>query len=277
MSAAKAKSSTVTPLGVSAHCAPIFKAFFRLFRAVGVRRPTELSVPLPASQAAAQVARLGSQGALPAEDKDASLSYRFGHHASRQIDVHIDPSQVVPVTGLWAHNTLLFHLNPCDLDRLQLYWLHCLIQDYDLFSYKGFFDQMASRCQLFHGPFTPQESLTGILARHQIHLNLSPYLEKTFQLLGKAISQQWQGAVEGRLALMPGVVLFNFRTAMRPSKVEPFLPSIVPSGAGPGEPIHLIMDYSQIPTAEATLAFFFVTTPTPQSFPIKEITILPRA
>lgn len=274
MTAAKAKSSAITPSGVSAHCAPIFKGFFRLFRAVGVKRPPELN--FPAGQAVAPVAGLG-QGTLPAEDKDASLSYEFGHHASRLIHVHIDPSQILPVDTLWAYNTLLFHLNPCDLDRLQLHWLHCLVQDYDMFSYKGFFDQMASRCQVFQGPFTPQESMTGILARHQINLNLSPYLEKTFQLFGKAIKQQWQGAVEGRLALMPGVVLFNFKTAMRPSKVAPLLPSIVPSGAGPGEPIHLIMDYSQMPSAEATLAFFFVTTPTPQTFPIKEVTILPRA
>lgn len=263
----KAKLSTLPPQGVSPHCAKIFKGFFRQFRAIGIKRPPELNGPSTAK----------ALGPLPSADKDAALAFEFGRHTLRQLLVHIDPSQVVPVQHLWDHDALIFHLDPRDLDRLQLHWLHSLVQDYDLFSYQGFFQQMAPRCQVFTGPFTPQESLTGILARHQINLNLSPYLDKTFQLLGKAITSQWRKPIEGRLALMPGAVLFNFKTALRPGIVAPLLPQIAPSGAGPSEPIHLIMDYSQPPTAEATLAFFFVSPPQPQTFPIKEITILPRS
>lgn len=275
MTAAKAKQSTTTPTSVSPYCAKIFKGFLRQFRAIGVKRPPHL-MTTPLAVSSVQPVAHNGYVPLPAADKDASLSFEFGHHALRQLRLHIDPSELLPLANLWGHNAIFFHLDPRDLDRLQLYWLHCLVQDYDRYSYKGFFTHMASRCQVFQGPFTPQESLTGILARHQINLNLSPYLDKTFQLLGKAITNDWRGPIEGRLALMPGVVLFNFKTAIRPGTVAPLLSRIAPSGAGPSEPIHLIMDYSQMPSAEATLVFFFVDTPQPQIFPIKELTILPR-
>lgn len=232
---------------------------------IGVKRPPELS-GTPNGHA-----HKGSN-----LDKNAALSFNFGLQSDKSVRVHIDPSESVALHNSFDQNRILFHLDPTELDRLQLYWLHSLLQDYDRFTYKGFFDHMAARGTVFSSAYSPADPLEPALAKLGINISLSPYLSQTYSLLSKALTTAWQPPISSRFALLPGIVLLNFRCDMRPYDIKPFLQDITPQGIGASEPIQLIVDYSQVPRAEATLAFFFVRAANPPIFPVKEITILPR-
>lgn len=202
------------------------------------------------------------------------LGFAFGQQGQRNVTVHIDPSEVIALDQKWSANQILFHLDPSQLDRLQQYWLQTLLQDYDQLTYRGYFSQMAPRCQLGRAPFSPQDDLTTVLARQQLALSFSPYLAKTYEQFTSALAQGWQG---GQIAIAPGVLLCHFKCAMRPATLRPFIQAITPPGIGASEPIHIIVDYSQVPSVQVTLAIFFVRSATPPIFPIQEITILPRS
>lgn len=209
--------------------------------------------------------------------KNAALSFDFGQHTDRSVRVHIDPNESLDLCSSIEQNRILFHLDPTELDRLQLYWLHSLLQDYDRFTYKGFFEHMAARGTVLQScSYCPADPLEPAFAKLGINLSLAPYLSQTYSLFSKALTTAWQAPITSRFALLPGIVLLNFRCATRPYEIKPFVKDITPAGIGASEPIQLIVDYSQAPSAEATLAFFFVRAATPPIFPVKEVTIFPR-